>query len=192
MCGRPAVARTQSGNLDGTCSASPEIRKSIELALVAGGTGDGRLMSAFPCLSLPPNTSFTIARRWRDPLYRATYFRLRCVPSSACLPFLVTATDETERGRRSGESEHERRVSQVGADVRERNSSISKEPLGLPEVMPGQIITLIWERNGMRLSRKVVCLDGGARGEQVRARPQGSSRILKGRVIGPGIVETLS
>jgi hypothetical protein len=198
VCGGIALvnAQTRAVNESG-CKLSPEIRHSIEVAISSaeGGRGPARLPETLPCLKFrSSNYSFTVVRTWEDPVLKVIHFRLRCMPSSTCLPFLVTVSEGKDSQNQSLEADKGwEQVTSTAPSSEHRSRAAFQPPRIEPAaVMPGQKVILIWQHGTMRMSRKVVCLDRGARGEQVRARTEGTGRVVRGRVIGPGVLETLS
>ena len=82
-----------------------------------------------------------------------------------------------------------------GWDV--RRAIAAGEPLAWPSVAPPRLIqggdrlTLVWERDQVRITATGVALQGGARGESIRARVDGSGARVMATAVAPGIA-TLS
>jgi hypothetical protein len=55
-------------------------------------------------------------------------------------------------------------------------------------VTSGQQTTVVLERNGLRIALQAVSLDRGQAGDAVRLRLQHGSGVLRGEIIGPGLV----
>jgi flagella basal body P-ring formation protein FlgA len=56
-------------------------------------------------------------------------------------------------------------------------------------VRPGEIVTLLWEDEQMRITRAMVCLDRGGKDQQVRTRAREGGRIVRARVLSAGMVK---
>ncbi len=112
--------------------------------------------------------------RW-DALLHSLEFRFQCKSAGDCLPFLVRLPFPDEpMGKPNAKRGNTPQHGEMKSDFL---------------VKPGQIATLVWEEKGLRMERRVVCLDAGRQGQQVRTRTRPGGRIVPARVIAPGLVE---
>ena len=115
--------------------------------------------------------------------------RLRCVLPGACASFLVTVPGmpgvlkftkpQPEKAGKSG-------AGAWAAQARAGRPNTAASPI---LVFAGRPARLLLERDGMRISISVTCLDRGALEQTVRARDPGSGRIFRARVRGPALLE---
>jgi len=171
----------------GHCEHAAEIRQLVQAAIETSALDEPASSPPVEswCASLPPlpqDAALEIVRARWDAVLHAFEVRLRCQAPSVCLPFLVRwpASGRTRSEEPAVRPPRERlRVAGSGAfPIRE-----------LPLVKPGQMVTLVWDEGPLHLSRRVVCLDLGRRGQQVRTRAPQGGRIVRARVAGAGRVE---
>jgi hypothetical protein len=110
-----------------------------------------------------------------DSVLRSFEIRLRCESSHDCLPFLV-------------------RVRLSESPFPARSPQSPELPPSIPRattvmVKPGQWVELFWQQGGLRISRTVLCLDRGKAGEEVRTRGPEGGKVMRARVVAPGLVE---
>lgn len=189
---------TQESNPTSTdCSANAEVRRTIETALHARGlnpNGLRRLDSLRCSAPISASGAFVVTRVRRDPMLNTIDFRLNCVPQSACLPFLVSVPDQ-QLGRVSAEelpARVQRGSSSSLFDGGRQHLPLVAEPDTPIVVMPGQRLTLLWEKANVRLTRKVICLDRGRPGEEIRTRPVGPGQVVRARVLNAEYVRAIS
>lgn len=186
------------------CDLRPEILGSVRGALRLRGLSEKELpaLKDLECpsaLSLSASHSLEVTRvRW-DPALHSFELRLRCEPAGECLPFLVRApmpaTLMSQAELEKLRTDPERSIPPLRVvDVRhgavprsETSSETSKRML----VRTGQTVTLVWVAGGMRILRKVICLDRGALGDEVRTRGREGGPVVRARVAGVGLVETV-
>ena len=111
------------------------------------------------------------------PEHGGTTLRLRCVVPAACPPFLVTAPEMPGLPPAG--------FARMSGTKRTAKSEEKSSPL----VFAGRPARLVLERDGMRISISVTCLDRGALRQLVRARERESGRIFRARVAGPALLE---
>lgn len=172
-------------SVPGWCEPAQISREQVLAALKAGfiGTPLEALAFSLDQINLPATvfarghadvrlTQFSV-----DKKALAVDASLKC-DRSACMPFYVTLTDLrfpadikeklTFRNSRTGWL--------VGA------SKVNAEPA----VRQGDVASLSLQKNGMRISVPVVCLEQGAPGRVIRTRIVGTRRIAAAEVVGPG------
>lgn len=179
------------------CASNPEIRRTIEAELKMHGLDpDGLLrLDSLRC-SAPVSSSkaFVVTRVRRDPMLNAIDLTLNCVPKEACLPFLVSLLDE-KAGHVSAE-EHSPKLEHGPSlflmNGHRQQISPGAKPARQTVVIPGQRLTLIWEKAHLRLTRKVICLDRGRPGEEIRIRPIGPGQVVRARVLDAEYVRAIS
>ena len=169
------------------CEHAAAIRQLVQAAIETSALDEP---ASFPpdeswCASLPPlpqDASLEIVQARWDAVLRAYEFRLRCQSSSVCSPFLVRwpAPD------RLRSEEHAMRPPREKSRVAGPSALPTR---GIPLVKPGQMVTLVWAEGGLHLSRKVVCLDLGRAGQQVRTRAPEGGPIVRARVASASLVE---
>ena len=119
--------------------------------------------------------------------------RLRCVLPGTCAPFLVRAPRIAGLGRLTTLVPQERggdAGGEAGPPVGKRTGlRRAKAANSKALVFAGRPARLVLERDGMRISIPVTCLDRGALAQAVRARDRESGRIFQARVAGPGLLE---
>jgi hypothetical protein len=168
------------------CEHAADIRQLVHAAIEAGAWDEPpNAPDESWCASLPPlpqNASLEVVHARWDGVLHAYEFRLRCQSPSICLPFLVSwpASD------RPRSEELAVRPFRKSSSVAGPNALPTR---GIPLVKPGQMVTLVWAEGGLHLSRKVVCLDLGRAGQQVRIRAPEGGRIVRARVASAGLVE---
>lgn len=99
-------------------------------------------------------------------------FRVECRPSGHCVPFLVYV-----KGRTTGEF----------------CQTVAKHKIGTahrPLVRAGDRATVVYNRDRMRLTTFVTCLDGGAEGDVIRVRNQ-DGHIFRARISSATLLEAL-
>ena len=116
-------------------------------------------------------------------------FRLRCNPVRACLPFFVRVRWHEQP---SGQLGHKlsslpklARPSAYAVPSGAANDLESAQPL---LVRAGQPARLLMEGAGMRISVPVICLERGAKGQQIRARSRESGLVFRARVTAEGVL----
>jgi Chaperone for flagella basal body P-ring formation len=176
------------------CAGYAAVRHAIESALLTHGESpNGRLQWNSVRCSVPVSerAAFVVAQVHRDPFLHTLDFRLKCVPAEACLPFLVSvpvvpgSEEESATGIGRGTN-----VSAPGAHRQAAARDAESQQSAL--VVPGQRMTLLWENGSVRITQKVICLDRGRAGEEVRTRPFGRGRVVRARVVNSEYVKAIS
>lgn len=118
---------------------------------------------------------------WDSALRRRILF-VSCAQPSQCVPFLVRLT-----GRMPTRAD----LQQVPARQSDgSNLTASRAQAG---VRPGQRATLIWDREGIRLTVSVVCLSAGGVGKRVNVRVgSGRGTILSAWVVNSSLLRSSS
>lgn len=159
------------------CAAEAQIRVLVEDALSTQTPAGATLPKNVNCpLFLTGNETLLLTGLRRDPLLHTLEARLQC-RSGECLPFLVRFDVPEERG-----SIDEGKV-QIVSQARPFVRSVRKLSVTQDLVRPGQLVTLLWEKGPLRITRSMVCLDRGIEGQQVRMRSKEGGRIVQGRVV---------
>ena len=185
-----------------TCAATPiqfagapanqrEIWKVIAEGLQARGIADAEIpevaaLDYSAAAGVPAQAALELTRTEWDAVRHTLDFRLRCVRHEECIPFLVRT--------RVGESQ----ATRFAAIFAPLNAAARHTPLagqatssGDLLVKTGQQATLIWEQSGIRIRLPVVCLEAGARGQQIRVRTQTGARNLRGEVLRSGVLRAV-
>jgi len=171
-----------------------EIRAAVELALAERGLTTeaeaigGRLSTAVTVFIAGDEAALEVTDIRCEPFWKKTLFRLRVPGDARTLPFLVTAEGCAEalatplRGAGGA-----RPVARGLSDLpqTERRAQARNRPV-LAE--PGKSAKLIIEGEGFRISTRVIPLERGAEGQQIRVRSLDSRRVFKAQVIGPALV----
>lgn len=176
------------------CAASPAIHRAVEKALLSIGwiSWEAPAFESLRCYA-PASTSETIAvnRVRKDPVLHTVELTLGCIPKEACRPFLVSVPDDKRlhpmRGEDTVRQETRSSPYRTGVPKTLRQNRIQPAPL----VVPGQVLTLVWEQATLHLTRKVICLDRGNVGEEVRTRPIGIGHVVRARVIDASSVKAI-
>jgi len=64
--------------------------------------------------------------------------------------------------------------------------------LQLPDIIKkGDLVTVLSRRGSLVVSSAGIAMNNGSKGEKIRVENQRSSRIIQGRIIGPGSVEVV-
>ena len=160
----------------GRCATEQQVWQLVQQALDKADIHDTQALSPEDCSyspSIPEGTQLDVEKIHWDSVLHSFEVRLRCRSTSACLPFLVRVRPR------------------AGAPLSLAAPGIQKPTGGTSPAMvkPGQLVTLFWEKKGLRISRIVVCLDRGKAGEPVRTRTRDGGRIVRARVVSPGVVE---
>lgn len=176
------------------CAANPAVHRAVESTLHSLGwaSPEPATFESLRC-SPPVSTSESLTvKHWRkDPILHTIELRLGCIPSETCLPFLVSVPDVTPLQPLRGEStaRQEPQSSPHFLGVPEALRQNSARPAAM--VIPGQVLTLVWEQGSLQLTRKVICLDRGDVGDEVRTRPVGVGHVVRARVIDAGRVRAI-
>jgi len=115
-----------------------------------------------------------VATEW-DPIQKAARFRLRCVPRSACAPFVVT---------RPMSLVDFSAVESPGRGIPARTLATREKWL----VRRGDIATLLLANASIRLMADVTCLESGVENQQIRVR-RSDGRVMRARVVAAARVE---
>ena len=176
------------------CACNPEIHRSVESALLGLGWASQEmpafgLVRCFAPVSM--SETLTVNRVRKDPVLHTIELRLRCIPKEACLPFLVSVPDDKPPQPLRGEDivRQKQQSSAYSLAIPKALHQNSDRPAAL--VVPGQVVTLVWESTTVHLTRKVICLDRGAVGEQVRTRPIGVGHVVRAWVVNAGRVKAV-
>jgi hypothetical protein len=184
LFGMLSMAAGQSTSMSGGCAATDRIRKLVAEALPANefGTTNLRIPAVLPCPSTIRDVEdMEVARVKWDALVHSFEVRIQCKSAPACLPFVVRIpADPTVTPR--GLSRNPEAMS--------KGSSSRKNPFDNVQqrytlVKAGQKVTLLWQENGLRITRSVICLESGREGQSVRTR----GPVLRARVLNSGWVE---
>ena len=132
------------------------------------------------------HADFEAVRKSWDPLLASWNLVARCRRPEECVPFLVRVPGSTA-------SQQFVRPS----SPRKPKPGLIGPPAALRldrdlAVKPGQRVTLQWEERGIRLEIPVVCLDGGAKGDTVRARVGQRGRVLRAIVMDSGQLRAIT
>jgi hypothetical protein len=185
----PAVVRPRARAI-----TPQEIRATIERALAARGLATEahaigeRLTFGVPVFVTRDDAALEVTDVRCEPSSNKTLFRLRAAGDPQTLPFFVMAEGCAEAltkpfpGPRSAmpiarSMSHFRRAQRR---PRAQNRPVLAEP--------GKPAKLVVEGEGFRISTRVMPLERGAEGQQIRVRALDSRRVMKVRVIGPALV----
>jgi hypothetical protein len=127
-------------------------------------------------LALAEHPALEVTGASWDGRQRALELRLRCVERGLCGSFVVSA-----HASRPEMFDRQPLRSATGQFAQPR-------PAGAALARPGQKAILVLERDGMRLSLPVICLERGGLRDRVRVREARGQRVFQARVVGAGIV----
>jgi Chaperone for flagella basal body P-ring formation len=121
-----------------------------------------------------------------DGVRRLIQIRLGCEAASPCMPVLIQAgvppamearvRAKLTQGRRQPEGVQAENLPQA----RPRHAPIL--------VKAGKAATLLWQRDGLRVTTPVVCLRSGEIGDQVPVRTREGKHLLNAQVVGVGML----
>ena len=132
-----------------------------------------------PSASLPEGAAMRVISA-RPGFAPGTWLlRLDCEARRDCLPFHAILQLPADEDR------HLREQGGVVPVV------MKKRPRAQPLARRGDDVVLVEQMSGMRLRMKVVCLESGAVGEQIRVRNRATRRVLLATVAGPGLVQVM-
>ena len=134
-----------------------------------------------------------------DAVLQSLQFRLRCKESGNCLPFLVRVhgsestvspivLSRIRREQAVPEPERSSLATNSG-NQRSRGGAARAAIARISLVERGQPATLILKGDGVRVSARVICLERGSEGQEIRARSKEGRRLFHARVIGAGVLE---
>lgn len=106
-------------------------------------------------------------------------FVARCTRPGDCVPFLVEVAGLTPEAEAAATQAPQK--SQV-ITAAESIAAASGELL----VHSGQMATLLWDQDGIRMRLRAICLERGALGDVIRARVVPRGRVLRATVISGG------
>jgi hypothetical protein len=195
LCGLAAQAGAATGfGAAERCDAGPQIQRLVVEALEARGISEQEVLPfneelCWRAARVRSGEAIELMKvRW-DEVLRSIEFRLRCKTAGACLPFLLRV-----QTRAGGQAPSHATVAASSAAAWNSDSTEASvaRAVRLPRlVRPGQMVTLIWEQGEMRVERRVVCLDSGARDQEVRTRGKEGGRVVRARVLAAGLVKAL-
>lgn len=183
------TAGAHAASLSPGCAAAPQIRLLVADALHANGfaTANAQVPAVLTCPSaIRAGEDLEVARVKWDALVHSFEVRLRCKSARACLPFVVRIPADL------GAKPHDLNRNPAGkweASASRNYPLDTIEQRSLVVVKPGEKVTLLWQENGMRITRSVICLEPGRKGQQVRTRAMAGGPILRARVLKSGWVE---
>jgi len=128
---------------------------------------------------IPYGTRLELMRRVWDPVLASWDVSTRCVPRADCVPFLV----------RVRMRDPQQPIPASSASLRR---DVLRDAESQPLVRRGQIVTLLWDQDGIRLVVPAVCLDPGGAGQRVRARISHSGRVVGAVVESRAMLRTIS
>ena len=118
--------------------------------------------------------------RWNAPL-AAVEFRLRCVPHTECMPFLVRIKPSLP--------EFQRNAGAMLSDAPpKRPIQTSKATL----VRQGRTAKMSLQGDGFRLWIPVMCLQTGEWGDRIRVRDRNGRKQFLAEVVGPSLLKALT
>jgi hypothetical protein len=118
-----------------------------------------------------------------DPIdANTTSLRLKCAQNGVCLPFYVLL-----HWQDPGEANDTLRKWQVRKPAQVTGQHLNQEEL---LVRSGKIATLVLASARSRITIPVVCLQNGARGQNVRVLSKDSKKIYLAEVIAAGVVSS--
>jgi hypothetical protein len=189
----------------GNLASCAEIRKAVTRALSQGSpsaasepearkpASEQRLLPDMDCgaaTRIAAGSALEVTKISWDAGLRSWEILVRCLRRSDCVPFLIRVPQTDAEGRRDVFSASTIPAASPFPTPASRSTLLLlQKATNLPStavpalVRPGQAITLVWERAGIRLSLPVICLDRGGAGQWVRARTRNGSRILRAEVM---------
>jgi hypothetical protein len=111
-----------------------------------------------------------------DPLLERWQMIARCSHAADCVPFLVQVSGPPSPTVSRGHDAN-RNLRTIAAPANEK-----------PLIRPGQIATLLWDQDGIRITGRATCLDRGWAGDWVRARIAPGGRVLRAVIVSAGIL----
>jgi hypothetical protein len=176
------------------CAASPAIHHAVESTLLglgwaSPGSAVFESLRCFPPASM--SETLAVKRVRKDLFFHTMELTLSCVPKEACLPFLVSLPDVTTLQLLQGGNTVRREPQPSAHSLGVSEALRQKKARPAAVVVPGQILTLVWEQASLQLTRKVICLDRGDVGDEVRTRPVGVGHVVRARVIDAGRVKAI-
>jgi hypothetical protein len=162
---------------------------------------------------VPEDAPVEFSRPAWDPTLDSWQFYARCVRPTDCVPFVVRLpghenqndareqTGSVAGGRRSTIASSTNTSTTKARITLARLAADSSLPSGLtvsgsdralPLVRPGQNVTLLWDRDGIRLVVPAVCLDRGVPGDKVRARMGRGGTVVPAIVVSAGMLRAAS
>jgi hypothetical protein len=146
---------------------------------------DVQVLTAFDSLPSASNLRVTAVRP--TAVAYLWLLRLECTPSRECLPFYATLAGRdlkvaSERGQQQAPE------MLASRDLRGGWVSSPRPDPKLLLAQRGDIVLVVEERSGIRLSASAVCLQGGALGDRIRVRNLATQRVLLGVVVSRQLV----
>jgi hypothetical protein len=156
------------------------VAHNLETAVDASALDTSGLADADcgPARGIPRGASLEVIQQRWDPTLASWIFLARCSHAADCVPFAIRVKDTS---RTQGFS-----VLSTSAGAQARRSE------AVPVVRRGEAVTLLWNQDGILLTVSAVCLDGGVKGDSVRARITTSGRVLRAIVVERGTLQVSS
>ncbi|HEY1271081.1 MAG TPA: flagella basal body P-ring formation protein FlgA [Terriglobales bacterium] len=190
-----AVSQAQSAS-EGCAGPIPE---TIRAALQGRGVIEEDLPAPgdVSCPMLPrqaASQAFEVRSiRW-DAVLRSLEFQVRCADAKRCLPFVVRVQTLQKKHLQAAADRRSVRGTVFRKEQEEFTPALPKKGRSLEPVLvkPGQSVVLLWESNGLKIRRKMVCLDRAAQGQQVRIRGREGGPVLLAVVMAVGLVRLIA
>jgi hypothetical protein len=179
------VPTTPASSLEvnqGSVPAQGSISDRVTTALLSRGLTFEELPAKFDLGAVPAAHAKTLRVQqvsW-DVVRRLIQIRLGCESAGQCMPALIQA--RVPEGR---EASVRAKLTEGVRDSVAHTSHLRRTPI---LVQAGKPATLLWEREGMRLTTQVMCLRSGRIGDQVAVRIRERKRLLQAQVVGAGMV----
>jgi hypothetical protein len=182
-----------AGKIATAVRSRPPVSES-ESATSEGYSSEHLLPGSFDCGvadRVPASAVLEVIRTFLDPASSSVESLVRCINPHDCVPFLVRARVTGQQAALTVSSAVKPSFSAVpsrgpqASQLRERAAKRLSAP---PLIRAGQMATLLWERDGIRIVLPVVCLERGSRGDSIQVRVKSSSRVLRAEIESAGVL----
>ena len=130
---------------------------------------------------IPQDAALELTKKAWNAALGSWEISARCMRPSDCVPFLV-------RVPASGSRLDESAISHLLRTPPHASPALPQATVETLLIRSGERVTVIWERDGIRLMVQAVALDGGSPGQGVRARIAPGGRVVHAIVTGAGML----
>jgi Chaperone for flagella basal body P-ring formation len=138
--------------------------------------------------SVVPGIPLELRKIFYDRALHSWEFLLRCVRTSDCVPFLVRWPQPADQSPPRDPVALPRVSAPVSRIAPRTAPAIGPRVAERFLLHPGETVTLVWDRDGIRVVLPVVCLDRGNVGDSIRVRIKSGDRVLRAEIVNESLL----